>query len=1428
MGQINNLVFKGIENGKNSFCGPHIAQIDLTGKCNANCIGCWVHSPLIDNPTRDKNKVLSLDKVKNILKDLSRLKTKKIFLSGSGEPLLHPDILEIITLIKKEGFELNLITNGLLLDKKKIELMVRLGVDMITASIWAGSPQTYTKTHPSKNREDFYRIKDNLKYFYKIKTYNNKFNPRIKIYNTICSLNYHEIEEMVEFSLDVGAEIVEFQLMDIINEKMSFLSLSNKQIHSIKEQFDELNQYDRAYFREMAFSDLAFSHKELKEFPRRFIKAPKDFSIIEKSGKKDGLPMGERTLVCPKGYQTLPTETNPLIDEENNKISFKLSPAICKKCEKYAKGCPVDSDYILILNLLRIYGFGSFIRRISSAGLYNQSYDKSVIDGMPCYMGWYYSRILSTGEVIPCCKAAGLPLGNINKQSFNQVWSSKKYQEFRYKAKNLSKSDKYFSNIDCFKGCDNWGMNIKVHKEYEKYYIDKDREGLAGKSKNQSSCIVIKAADFVKGDFNRGTHDFGKSLVIDGGQEKGYAEYLLRSDRKSKYELWSRYASAEYRPVDILIDGNLVKKAALNRFTGGWTREYLRWVYECEVELSKGIHKLVLKSFQCIPHIEKVGFFKKKNSLPFLKKEIKSNYFKVLNEYFVRKGLDKTIKKIFYNLAFHRVKDKYLNILGIYDGCYGYKGPFHVQIDLTNNCNNNCIVCWCNSPLFKKSRLSLEEKKEYLPLSLAKELIDEIWRLGATEVYFSGSGEPFMHPHIIEVLEYAKSKKLVTHVNTNFTLVNKERLDKLIAIGVDFLTVSTWAGTAETYDKTHPNKNKEDFYRIKENLIYLNKQKKKKPFIKLYNVLFNMNYFEMQEMIDFAVETKSESVEFTLADTISGVTDALALNNSEFHELSRIGNDIKLRLTKDNKVKGVLLFQFDQFLRRISVLENVKDAKYDRDIIDSMPCYIGWLFARIIPNGQVHSCLKAHRIPTGSLYTKRFFEIWNSNKQKFFRKKTLVYKKCDPFFRLIGNDPDTKEAGCYKSCDDIGRNTWMHRRISMLTFPEKLILKLIAQLMKAGRRIKPKQEEYRMYHKDKRIAGILHGRKTFTGPEQVVVDLTNRCNLRCLPCWLYSSLLTKDKPSDELLNQELSKDVAFSFIDDIARLGCKRIRFTGGGEPLMHRDFMEIVEYSRSKGLLVSLTTNFGLTNRGKIDHLLKFGLEELCISIWASNNDVYQKTHPGVSGNYFDDLKHNLRYLQRVKRGKPRVTFANVLMNENFRDIESMYDFGRDYGADALYFTIVDVIKGQTDKLLLNNQETHQLYEMAKKIKSRNNNCRMELEFFDGFLRRLDQPLKGVNEGFYDRDSVNKIPCYVGWIFCRVLANGAVAPCCRGVNKIMGNLNSASFEDIWFSEKYNEFRSRAKYQRKDTLYFKSIGCMKECDNLMHNIVKHRELSNEI
>ena len=178
---------------------------------------------------------------------------------------------------------------------------------------------------------------------------------------------------------------------------------------------------------------------------------------------------------------------------------------------------------------------------------------------------------------------------------------------------------------------------------------------------------------------------------------------------------------------------------------------------------------------------------------------------------------------------------------------------------------------------------------------------------------------------------------------------------------------------------THPNKSTETFTQIVDNLKYLNRNKKRKPYVKLYNVIFSKNCHELKGMVDFARSTGSESLEYTLVDTIPGKTDNLLLDNTQIAQLQKDVSLLTRLKDKDGRINNVLLFGFDAFSRRVSSSKDMARATYDRNIIDKIPCYIGWRFARILPNGEINSCLKAHRIPMGNIKNNKFKDIWMIN-----------------------------------------------------------------------------------------------------------------------------------------------------------------------------------------------------------------------------------------------------------------------------------------------------------------------------------------------------------------------------------------------------------------------------------------------------------------
>ncbi len=224
-------------------------------------------------------------------------------------------------------------------------------------------------------------------------------------------------------------------------------------------------------------------------------------------------------------------------------------------------------------------------------------------------------------------------------------------------------------------------------------------------------------------------------------------------------------------------------------------------------------------------------------------------------------------------------------LAGVLDGRRVFAGPELLEIDLTNFCNLNCIGCWNHSPLMGNRRMTGEEKQRRLPTDLLFKLIDDAAALGAKKVQLSGAGEPFCHPDALRTIERIKSHGLECAVITNGTLLTDEIVQRLVDLKLDSLTVSVWAGTPTVYEMTHPNQKGKTLERLRHTLRLLHDTKAKRrsfwPKVKMYHVVNHRNAHDVSAMVDFAVDSLVEYIEFTPVDVIPGYTDELALTDND-------------------------------------------------------------------------------------------------------------------------------------------------------------------------------------------------------------------------------------------------------------------------------------------------------------------------------------------------------------------------------------------------------------------------------------------------------------------------------------------------------------------------------------------------------------------
>ena len=115
---------------------PFLVHIIPMRRCNLDCTYC--------NEFDDTSKPVQLEEMKKRLDVLADMGTSIITISG-GEPLMHPDLDEIIRHIRKRGMIAGLITNGFFLNKERIERLNEAGLEHLQISIDNAVPDGVSK-----------------------------------------------------------------------------------------------------------------------------------------------------------------------------------------------------------------------------------------------------------------------------------------------------------------------------------------------------------------------------------------------------------------------------------------------------------------------------------------------------------------------------------------------------------------------------------------------------------------------------------------------------------------------------------------------------------------------------------------------------------------------------------------------------------------------------------------------------------------------------------------------------------------------------------------------------------------------------------------------------------------------------------------------------------------------------------------------------------------------------------------------------------------------------------------------------------------------------------------------------------------------------------------------------------------------------------
>lgn len=181
----------------------------------------------------------------------------------------------------------------------------------------------------------------------------------------------------------------------------------------------------------------------------------------------------------------------------------------------------------------------------------------------------------------------------------------------------------------------------------------------------------------------------------------------------------------------------------------------------------------------------------------------------------------------------------------------------------------------------------------------------------------------------------------------------------------------------------------------------------------------------------------------------------------------------------------------------------------------------------------------------------------------------------------------------------------------------------------------------------------VHGR-TARYPISGAIEITARCNLNCVHCYINLPPTSQNARLNELTTHEIR-----AIMDQLASEGCLWLLITGG-EPLLRSDFLEIYDAAKQKGFLVSLFTNGTLVTPQIAEHLAEYPPYEIEVTLYGFTEETYEQV-TRVPGSY----DRCVRGINLLMEHNAPLKLKSTISTLNRHELTLMKSYARDLGLD-------------------------------------------------------------------------------------------------------------------------------------------------------------------
>jgi radical SAM protein with 4Fe4S-binding SPASM domain len=170
---------------------PLVMSWNVTRECNMKCSYCYI------NATEKKlDNELTTQEAKKLMDQIFQVSRPLLILSG-GEPLLRPDIFELISYGSKKGLKMGLGSNGSLIDDDVARKLKEAGIATVSISLDSNSPAQH---------DEFRGVAGAWEKAVQACKALRKNNVLVQVNTTLTQQNYNQIDDIMSLAESIGVE----------------------------------------------------------------------------------------------------------------------------------------------------------------------------------------------------------------------------------------------------------------------------------------------------------------------------------------------------------------------------------------------------------------------------------------------------------------------------------------------------------------------------------------------------------------------------------------------------------------------------------------------------------------------------------------------------------------------------------------------------------------------------------------------------------------------------------------------------------------------------------------------------------------------------------------------------------------------------------------------------------------------------------------------------------------------------------------------------------------------------------------------------------------------------------------------------------------------------------------------------------------------